>query len=108
MPREQYVNDSAHHGLSMDEAGTTLCAAGTMDDYAALVDRRTMTHKIFDTATTGHAYAQALLDDRGSEQHLLDLAQRGRLGGGARLQRRRRSWPTCRSATTRQRVRHGS
>jgi hypothetical protein len=56
MPREQYVNDSAHHGLSMDEAGTTLCAAGTMDDYAALVDRKTMKHKIFDTKTTGHAY----------------------------------------------------
>ena len=41
MPREQYVNDSAHHGLSIDKAGTTLCAAGTMDDYVALVDRKT-------------------------------------------------------------------
>ena len=85
MPLEQYVNDSAHHGLSMDQAGKTLCAAGTMDDYAALVDRKTMSHKIFDTATTGHSYAQALLDDRGPEQHLLDLAQRVRLGRGARL-----------------------
>jgi hypothetical protein len=56
MPREQYVNDSAHHGLSMDEAGTTMCAAGTMDDYAALVDRKTMKHKIFDAKTTGHSY----------------------------------------------------
>jgi len=54
--REQYVNDSAHHGLSMDDAGTTLCAAGTMDDYAALVDRATGTYKIFDSATTGHDY----------------------------------------------------
>src|SRR4051812_44592713 len=58
MPKEQYVNDSAHHGLSIDKAGTTLCAAGTMDDYAALVDRRTMTPKIFDTATTGHYYGK--------------------------------------------------
>jgi hypothetical protein len=58
MPREQYVNDSAHHGLSMDSKGTTLCAAGTMDDYAALVDRRTMKHKIFDKATTGHDYGK--------------------------------------------------
>ncbi len=58
MPLEQYVNDSAHHGLSIDRAGKTLCAAGTMDDYAALVDRTTMTYKIFDTATTGHSYAK--------------------------------------------------
>ena len=58
MPKEQYVNDSAHHGLSIDKAGTTMCAAGTMDDYAALVDRKTMAHKIFDTATTGHSYGK--------------------------------------------------
>jgi len=56
MPLEQYVNDSAHHGLSMNDAGTTLCAAGTMDDYAALVDRANGTYKIFDTASTGHEY----------------------------------------------------
>jgi hypothetical protein len=58
MPLEQYVNDSAHHGLSMDQAGTTMCAAGTMDDYAALVDRKTMAYKIFDTASTGHSYGK--------------------------------------------------
>jgi hypothetical protein len=56
LPREQYVNDSAHHGLSMNDAGTTLCAAGTMDDYAALVDRATGSYRIFDTASTGHPY----------------------------------------------------
>jgi hypothetical protein len=56
MPLEQYVNDSAHHGLSMNDAGTTLCAAGTMDDYAALVDRATGSYQIFDTASTGHEY----------------------------------------------------
>jgi hypothetical protein len=53
---EQYVLDSAHHGLSMNDAGTTLCAAGTMDDYAALVDRETGARKIFDKAGTGHDY----------------------------------------------------
>ncbi len=58
MPREQYVNDSAHHGLAINHAGTTLCAAGTMDDYAALVDRKTMRPKIFDRATTGHSYGK--------------------------------------------------
>jgi hypothetical protein len=58
MPREQYVNDSAHHGLAMDETGTTLCAAGTMDDYVALVDRATGSPTFFDTETTGHGYVK--------------------------------------------------
>lgn len=56
MPREQYVNDSAHHGLSVNKDGSKLCVAGTMDDYAALVDRRTGRYKIFDQKTTGHSY----------------------------------------------------
>jgi outer membrane protein assembly factor BamB len=48
MPREQYVLDSAHHGLAIDADGSTLCAAGTMDDYAAIVDRQTLRHTIID------------------------------------------------------------
>lgn len=56
MPLEEYVNDSAHHGLSMNAAGTTLCAAGTMDDYAALVDRRTGSYRVYDEKTTGNSY----------------------------------------------------
>jgi YVTN family beta-propeller protein len=51
MPREQYVLDSAHHGLAINPAGTTLCAAGTMDDYAAIVDRTTLRHTIVDVGT---------------------------------------------------------
>jgi DNA-binding beta-propeller fold protein YncE len=37
MPREQYLLDSAHHGIAMNPAGTKICVAGTMDDYATVV-----------------------------------------------------------------------
>ena len=40
--RKTFVNDSRHHGMSMNPAGTKLCVAGTMDDYATVVDRATL------------------------------------------------------------------
>jgi YVTN family beta-propeller protein len=45
-PREQYLLDSAHHGLAMNPEGTKLCAAGTMSDYAAIVHRDDFSYKI--------------------------------------------------------------
>ncbi|MFJ8668754.1 YncE family protein [Streptomyces sp. NPDC093600] len=40
--RTTWVNDSRHHGMSMSPDGKRLCVAGTMDDYATVVDRATL------------------------------------------------------------------
>jgi DNA-binding beta-propeller fold protein YncE len=44
--RDEYVLDSAHHGLAMDPGGEKLCVAGTMSDYAAIVSRATFAYKL--------------------------------------------------------------
>ena len=51
-PMAQYPLDSAHHGLTMDPQGKQLCAAGTVDNYIALVDRASLAYKILPTGDT--------------------------------------------------------
>jgi YVTN family beta-propeller protein len=53
-PRENYLLDSAHHGLAINHEGTKLCVAGTMSDYAAIVHRDDFSHKI--VASGGKPY----------------------------------------------------
>lgn len=56
LPREQYVNDSAHHGIALDGTGSKLCVAGTMDDYAAIVSRSSFDTTIVRRPADGKPY----------------------------------------------------
>ncbi|WP_020667314.1 YncE family protein [Amycolatopsis nigrescens] len=43
LKREDYPLDSAHHGLAVNAAGTKLCDAGTISDYAAILSMPALT-----------------------------------------------------------------
>ena len=54
--RRDFLLDSAHHGIAMNPRGTKICVAGTMDDYAAVVSRKTRKYKILQFAKGAKPY----------------------------------------------------
>lgn len=74
MPREQYLLDSAHHGIAMNHDGTKLCVAGTMSDYAAIVSRESFRYKLIHAgekpywATTSNDGRYCLVSWSGSDK----------------------------------------
>ena len=88
MPREQYLLDSAHHGISMNPEGTRLCVAGTMSDYAAIVARDT-----FALQADPRRHQAVLVDQQRRRPLLLRLLERGRQDLGDLLQDRGRRRP---------------
>jgi YVTN family beta-propeller protein len=73
-PRTDMVNDSRHHGLTMQPSGEHLCVAGTMDDYAVVVDRATLetgplvdVDKPYWSTVTGDGQA-CVVSESGSDQ----------------------------------------
>ena len=102
LPQEQYVLDSAHHGLAMNRRGTKLCAAGTMSDYAAIVNRKTAKRKIVPIgpkpywSTNGFAANECWLSVSGDDKVVvLDYRDGSRIASipvGDHPQRVREGW----------------
>lgn len=65
LPRELYLLDSAHHGIAMDAAGTKLCVAGTMSDYAAMVSRDDFSYALLEKEEGAKPYWSTTSDDGG-------------------------------------------
>ena len=91
--RTTWVNDSRHHGMSMSPDGDKLCVAGTMDDYATIVDRATLQEGPLVTAskpywaTVSGDGKSCVISESGSDQvTAIDFAtgQEDGVGGGRR------------------------
>ncbi|MEM9056190.1 MAG: serine/threonine protein kinase [Pseudomonadota bacterium] len=104
--RKQYVNDSAHHGLAISGDDRTLCVAGTMDDYVAIVDIETFDHQVLTglgekpywvvTDKAGeHCYVSWSGTDQMSVIHYADAREVARVDVGDHPQRIREGFVTA-------------
>jgi YVTN family beta-propeller protein len=73
LPLSKYQLNSAHHGLAINQEGTKFCVAGTMSDYAAIVNRDDFSYTILEvggkpywstvSAHGDHCYVSVSEDD---------------------------------------------
>ena len=98
-----YVNDSAHHGLAMSHDDQKLCVAGTMSDYAAIVDRTTFEYTILEDlgekpywAVSDRSGEHCLISWSGTDQvsviHYATAQEVKRIDVGNHPQRVREGW----------------
>ncbi|WP_207211824.1 YncE family protein [Promicromonospora panici] len=85
--RDQMVNDSRHHGLAMEPTGEHLCVAGTMDDYAVVVDRATLAEgplvdvaKPYWTTVTGDGAACVVSESEADQVTSIDFETGQKIG----------------------------
>lgn len=85
--RSDMVNDSRHHGLTMEPTGDHLCVAGTMDDYAVIVDRATLAEgplvdvaKPYWTTVTGDGEACVVSESEADQVTSIDFRTGQKIG----------------------------
>jgi DNA-binding beta-propeller fold protein YncE len=69
-PREQYLLDSAHHGIALSGNDKRLCVAGTMSDYATVISARKARRK--------ESLDPKLFDDVGTKPYWSTTSANGR------------------------------
>ena len=95
MPREEYLLDSAHHGIAMNPEGTRLCVAGTMSDYAAIVERSTFQYTLI------HGGTKPYWSTNSADGRYCFVSWSGDDKISAISYKSKARWPRSRSGTTR-------